>query len=97
MACEAPRSTWIHCGSEPSLLAQRVLVLPSTALAGPSDEVSTDELVAVRPCDNRLSVAAPAAYAMTNGVDATSVAVTPMPIIRPEIFTGEPPPGRNKA
>ena len=56
----APRSTRIHCGSTPSALAQRVPVLPSTALPGPSEDSSFDDEVAGLPCESRVSAAASA-------------------------------------
>src|SRR6478672_2128646 len=51
----APRSTRSHCGSEPSLLAHRVLVSPSNAALAGSDEDSTDEAVAVLPWESRVA------------------------------------------
>src|SRR5262249_53883511 len=43
-----PRSTKIHCGSEPSALAQRVAPLPSTALGPVNVDVSMEEAVTGR-------------------------------------------------
>ena len=53
----APRSTWIHCGSE-NALDQRVLVLPSTAFEAGNEAFSTDEAVAGWPCDSSVEAAA---------------------------------------
>src|SRR5438094_5131443 len=52
MPATAPRSTRSHCGSTPSLLAQRVDALPSTALPAGNDELSSDEAVAGRPWES---------------------------------------------
>src|SRR2546430_6427769 len=87
----SPRSTRIHCGSTPSLLAQRVVAFPSTALAGPSEDVSTEDAVAGLPWDSRDSVAAPAVRASATVVVAASVAAAARPMILAEIFTGAPP------
>src|SRR6266849_11063112 len=46
MACDEPRSTWSHCGSE-NALDQRVPVLPSTALAAGVPAFSVEDAVAV--------------------------------------------------
>src|SRR5262245_10904808 len=87
MARDAPRSIRIHCGSDPSLLAQRVAALPSTALAGPSAGVSTEDDAALRPCESSFWSAAPAAYATTSGVETMALTEAVRPITRPEIFT----------
>src|SRR5579859_6531436 len=50
----APRSSWIHCGSEKAL-DHRVPVLPSTALPGGNAPLSVDDAVAGTP--RALSVA----------------------------------------
>jgi hypothetical protein len=50
-----PRSTEIHCGSLPSLLAQRVFVFPSTAFDAGSELLSTDDAVAGLPCESRVA------------------------------------------
>src|SRR5450755_1711991 len=52
-----PRSTCSHCGSL-NALDQRVLVLPSTAAEAGNEEFSTEEAVAVFPCDSKVAVAA---------------------------------------
>src|SRR5690242_19026319 len=81
MVLVAPRSTRIHCGSDPSALAHRVPVLPSNASAAPSDDDSTDDEVAGLPCDSRVSVAA-SAPCMTRTVvtvPVTSRAAAPRP------------------
>src|SRR5205814_7882562 len=46
--CEAPRSTWIHCGS-PKALDQRVPLLPSTAADAGNVAFSSEEAVAGLP------------------------------------------------
>src|SRR5204863_8735789 len=49
-----PRSTCNHCGSTPSLLAQRVPVrLPSNAAPAGNDDDSSEEAVAGLPWDSR--------------------------------------------
>ena len=68
MDAVAPRSTSSHCGSL-NALDQRVPVLPSTAADAGNDAFSTDDAVAVLPCDSR--VAASALWA----VPASSAAV----------------------
>src|SRR6266536_4114827 len=84
----APRSTRIHCGSTPSLLPQRVVVLPSKAFAGPSEELSTDEDVAGLPWERRVSLAAPAPTAMATVTESATTAAPVRPMSLPEIFTG---------
>ena len=64
-ACDAPRSTWIHCGSLKAL-DQRVPLLPSTAFAGPKLAFSVDELVAGWPWDSRVAAALPGVPAAAN-------------------------------
>src|SRR5882762_6408312 len=53
MVSLAPRSTWSHCGSA-NALDHRVVVLPSTALAAGVPVFSTDDAVAVLPCDSKV-------------------------------------------
>ena len=53
---EAPRSTWIHCGSL-NALDHRVVAFPSTALAAGSVAFSVDEAVAGLPWDSRVVAA----------------------------------------
>jgi len=45
MACEDPRSTWSHCGSEEAL-DQRVPVFPSTAADAGNEAFSVEDAVA---------------------------------------------------
>src|SRR5258707_1005276 len=45
IACDVPRSTWSHCGSE-NCEAQRVPVFPSTAAEAGNVAFSSDEAVA---------------------------------------------------
>src|SRR5690242_9140288 len=52
----APRSTWIHCGSEKAD-AQRVPALPSTAALAGKVAFSVDEAVAGLPCEMTASAA----------------------------------------
>src|SRR5580693_4473627 len=57
MEAVAPRSTSSHCGSL-NALDQRVPVLPSTAADAGNDAFSTDDAVAVLPCDSRVAASA---------------------------------------
>src|SRR4249920_2318309 len=59
MATVAPRSIWIHCGSEKAL-AQRVPALPSTAFVAAVPPFSTEEAVTGLPCE----ISGPAACAV---------------------------------
>src|SRR5688572_19475642 len=64
MATVAPRSIWIHCGSEKAL-DQRVPALPSTAFAAAVPPFSTEDAVTGLPCE----ISGPAACAVgTSGV-----------------------------
>src|SRR6266566_493409 len=54
----APRSIWSHCGSE-NVLDQRVVVLPSTALAAGVPAFSAEDAVAGLPCDSRVLLPPP--------------------------------------
>ena len=56
MLAEAPRSTWIHCGSL-NALDQRVPVLPSTAADAGKVAFSVEDAVAGRPWDSRVLAA----------------------------------------
>src|SRR6266571_9133681 len=69
---DAPRSTWIHCGSLKAL-DQRVPVLPSTAAEAGVPAPSTDEAVAGFPCDSNVL----AALAHRSGATSATVATSP--------------------
>src|SRR5262245_22346997 len=70
----APRSTWIHCGSEKAL-DQRVPVLPSTAAEAGNTAFSVDEAVAVLPWEISGS-AALAEVATTASIEANIAPTT---------------------
>src|ERR1700733_15177948 len=57
MEALAPRSPSSHCGSL-NALDHRVPVLPSTAAEAGNDAFSTDEAVAVFPCESRVAASA---------------------------------------
>src|SRR5580700_18141 len=57
MEAVAPRSTSSHCGSA-NALDHRVPVLPSTAAEAGNDAFSTDDAVAVFPCESRVAARA---------------------------------------
>src|SRR5580704_643036 len=77
MEAVAPRSTSSHCGSA-NALDHRVPVLPSTAAEAGNDALSTDDAVAVFPCEIRVAASAlcavPASNAAARARTATSVA-----------------------
>ncbi len=54
---EAPRSTWIHCGSE-NALDQRVPVFPSVAFEAGNVAFSTEEAVVGFPCESKVEASA---------------------------------------
>src|SRR5258705_4619152 len=70
MLADAPRSTWIHCGSV-NCDDHRVPVFPSTAADAGVPAFSVDEAVAGLPCDSRVD-AASAPVAMTTAKVAAS-------------------------
>ena len=70
-----PRSTSSHCGSL-NALDQRVLVLPSTAADAGNDAFSTEDAVAVLPCDSRVAASALCAAPPSNAAAMASAAIT---------------------
>ncbi len=78
----APRSTWSHCGSLKAL-DQRVPVLPSTALDAGNVAFSSEEAVAVLPCDSSVGAARAVTAVVTRSPAArVSAAATAVPTIR---------------
>src|SRR5580704_15006132 len=75
MEALAPRSTSSHCGSL-NALDQRVPVLPSTAAEAGNDAFSTDEAVAVFPCEIRVAASALCAEPASNAAARARTAAT---------------------
>src|SRR5690349_16362415 len=76
MVALPPRSTAIHSGSWPSRLAQRVVELPSTALAPPKVAASTDDTVVGLLAESRTSAALAVPDAARGGITSANTATT---------------------
>ncbi|GHG45725.1 hypothetical protein GCM10017567_80290 [Amycolatopsis bullii] len=69
----APRSTYIHCGSTPDALAQRVLEFPSTAFAA-GQHPPEDDTVTGFPCDSKGSAASAGPAVIVAAASARAIA-----------------------